>query len=381
MKAKKMLTRLFVILFVFSLVSCQDDEEEIKEIAPETAKVEVRNASQEINVELNKVMSIPSMQSLSYLSGLMDMAWQKKIQLTLFQSGKLHLAKIKDNFRLDASGNRNATEVGDYGIYTFNFELGDFELTEASTTQLQLNYPAGEQAHSMQQNNAVFVLDNLVYTHITYTETWYDAWDEAWVTDTYEEDVPTNADLSLSVDGAALMSGNYHSELSNDGTPTKVNANLTSAPYQFQVELNGSGTNYNSKLSFKEGNTELMGYNLDIIYSSDMVDVEKLSGTYVVSPLKVQGSMNMAAIEARMELIGDEATSADVEYLNTQLAMELHHTGLNAKLGDIKFKLFVDQEYDESYPELAVFYTDGSSDWLYEITGENGSFKRVKPRR
>jgi len=381
MKTKKVLTRLFVILFVFSFVSCKDNKEEIKEIAPETAKVELRNATQEINLEMSKVMGTPSMQTISYLSGLMDEDWGRKMQKTLFQSGKLHLAKIKDNFRLDASGNRNATEVGDFGIYTYNFDFDGFELTSTSTTQLQLNFPAGEQAHSLQQNNAVFMLGNLEYTSITYTETWWDEWNETWVTDTYEEEVPTNADLSLKVDGISIMSGSYHSELSSDGTPTSVNASVTSAPYQFQMSLNGSGTNYSSSLSFKEGSTELMGYNLDINYSSNLEDVDKLSGNYTVSPLKAQGTMNMANIETRMELIGDEATNGDIDYLNTQLAVVLHHTVLNADLGDIMFKLFVDQDYDESYPELAIVYSDGSFDWLYAIMGENGSYKRVKPRR
>ena len=381
MKTKKVLTRLFVILFVFSFVSCKDNKEEIKEIAPETAKVELRNATQEINLEMSKVMGTPSMQTISYLSGLMDEDWGRKMQKTLFQSGKLHLAKIKDNFRLDASGNRNATEVGDFGIYTYNFDFDGFELTSTSTTQLQLNFPAGEQAHSLQQNNAVFMLGNLEYTSITYTETWWDEWNETWVTDTYEEEVPTNADLSLKVDGISIMSGSYHSELSSDGTPTSVNASVTSAPYQFQMSLNGSGTNYSSSLSFKEGSTELMGYNLDINYSSNLEDVDKLSGNYTVSPLKAQGTMNMANIATRMELIGDEATNGDIDYLNTQLAVVLHHTVLNADLGDIMFKLFVDQDYDESYPELAIVYSDGSFDWLYAIMGENGSYKRVKPRR
>lgn len=381
MKTKKILLRIFALYFVFSFISCQDDKEEPKEIAPETAKVELRNASQEINVEMDKMMNTVSMQSLSFLSELMDAGWEKKVHIILFQSGKLHLAKIKDNFRKDATGNRNVSEVGEYGIYDYNFDMDDFVLTSESSTQLQLNYPANEQAYSMMQNNAVFVLDNLEYTTITYTETWYDEWDEQWVTETYVEEVPTNANMSLTVDGNATMSGNYQSELSDNGTPTAISASVTSAPYQYQMGLSGSGSNYNSSLSFKEGNTELMGYSIDVTYSADLIDVEKLSGYYNVSPLKVQGSMNVANIETRTELIGYEATAADIDYLNTQHTLELYHSGLDAKLGDIKFMFYVEEEYNEAYAELAVVYSDGSFDWLYEVIGENGSFKRVKPRR
>ena len=381
MKTRTILMRLFAVFFVFSLISCENDKEESKDLEPEKAKVEFRNATQEINVDIDKMMNTVSMESLSYLSELMEADWGKKLQITLFQSGKLHLAKVKDNFRLDASGNRDEIEVGDYGIYTFNFDTDEFQLTESSTSELKLIFPANEQAYVLRENNAEFLLGNLEYSHITYTETWWDDWDEVWVTETYEEEIPTNADMSLSVDGNSEMSGNYHSELTQDGIPTAVNASLTSAPYQFQMGLNGSGVNYTSSLSFTEGTTELMGYNWDITYSSDLSDIQTVSGYYNVSPLKIQGSMNYAAIEARTELIEDNATSADIDYLNTQLDMELHHTGLNAKIGDIEFRLYVDEEWDESYPELAVVYSDGTFEWLYEVIGENGGFKRVKQRR
>ncbi len=117
----------------------------------------------------------------------------------------------------------------------------------------------------------------------------------------------------------------------------------------------------------------MMGYSIDVTYSADLIDVEKLSGYYNVSPLKVQGSMNVANIETRTELIGYEATAADIDYLNTQHTLELYHSGLDAKLGDIKFMLYVEEEYNEAYAELAVVYSDGSFDWLYEVIGENGS--------
>lgn len=381
MKTKRNLM-LFALFFVFALISCEDDKEEsTKEIKPATAKVEFRNAAQEINADLDKMMNTLPMQSLSYLSDLLDGDWEEKLKVSLFQSGKIHLAKVRDNFRLDASGNRDEIEVGDFGVYTFNFYLDEFQLTETSTTLLKIIYPANEQAYALKQNNAEFLLNNLKYTMITYTETWWDDWDEVWVTETYEEQVPTNAEISLSVDGIIGMSGKYNSVVSENGTPTAVTANLTSAPYQFQMGLSGSGSNYTTSLSLKESNKELMGYNLNITYSSDLIDVQKLSGYYNVSPLKIQGSMNYAAIEERTAKIIDNATSADIDYLNTQLDMELHHTGLNAKLGDIEFRLYVDTDYDESYPELAVVYSDGSYEWLYEVIGEFGDFKRMKQRR
>jgi hypothetical protein len=183
------------------------------------------------------------------------------------------------------------------------------------------------------------------------------------------------------VDGNIELSGNYHSVITENGNPTSMNASLTSNPYQFNAAFGGSGTNYTATQSLKEDNKELMGYSLNVTYSADMIDVIKLSGYYSVSPLKVQGSMNYAAIEERTTMMIDDATTADINYLNTQLDMDLYHSVLNTKLGDVEFRLFVDTEYDETYPELAVVYSDGTYEWLFEVLGENGSFKKVKQRK
>jgi hypothetical protein len=92
------------IFFVVALNSCEDDKDDVKEMKPETARVEFRNATQEINVDLDKMMNTVSMQSMSYLSDLLDADWEKKLKVSLFQSGKVHLAKVRDNFRPDTSG-------------------------------------------------------------------------------------------------------------------------------------------------------------------------------------------------------------------------------------------------------------------------------------
>lgn len=383
MKTTTKLMWLLAAVLILSLNSCKKDKEDAKPLEPAKAKVEFRNAANEINVGMDKMMKIESMQTINYLSELMDSDWGKKIQKTLFQSGKLHLAKVKDNFRLNASGTRDEVEVGDYGIYAYDFDLEEFQLTGASTTQLKLSYPADDKAYALKKNNAELLLDKLEYTTITYTETWYNEWEEIWETEEYEEMVPTNIDLSLKVDGKSQISANYHSTLAENGMPTAVNVSITSAPYQFQMKLSGSGTKYNSSLSLKEGGATVMDYNWDIIYSSDMSNIEKVSGYYIASPLKIKGSLNVAAIEAREELIddNDNATIEDIDYLNKQMDLELVQTGLNAKIGDIMFKLYNEQGYDYSHAELAVVYSDGTYEWIEDVLDDMGGFRRVRQKR
>jgi hypothetical protein len=110
-----------------------------------------------------------------------------------------------------------------------------------------------------------------------------------------------------------------------------------------------------------------------------MEGVEKFSGNYTVSPLKVQGWINVAAIEDHMETVEDNGGSYNLTYLNSQLDMELIHVALNAKIGDIEFRMFTNTEYNETYPVLAVVYSDGTYEWLDTIVDDGSlKFRKVK---
>jgi hypothetical protein len=293
--------------------------------------------------------------------------WKSTVHSLIFNNGKTHLHAVKEAFR---PASRSANEVGDYGVYEFNFDTDVFELVQSSTTMLKFIYPSDEAAYAAQQNNAEFVADNLQYLTIVYEETYWDEWSQTWVTETYEEYLPTNAVVSLKVDTATLMSATYSASYTENGNPQSISANITAAPYSFSMSFSGSGTAYNTMLSFKENTTEMMGYDLDVNYTSDMSDVEKVTGYYVVAPLKIDGWMNYAAINNHMIEIEDNGGEYDLVFLNTQLSMQLIHTGLNAKIGDLQFKLYHDTEYDEYAPMLCVVYSDGTYEWLEDIMGE-----------
>lgn len=369
MRTKTIFLQLLALLFLFSVSSCTKDDDEVKGLDPEKAKLEFNNATQEITVEIGEMMSTVSVQSLSFLSGLMDADFQQKMKVVLFQSGKVSLTNFKNSFRFDESGNRKVSEVGDYGIYTYNFETYQFDLTGTSTTLLKLLYPASEEAYGMQQNNAEFLLDNLEYTTINYTEDGYE----------WEEVVPTKAELSLKVDGNSEMTGSYRSTLSENGIPTSVTANVTTAPYQMQMDLNGSGRNFASNLSVKKNNNLIVGYTTDITYTADMEDVEKISGNYTAAPLKVEGWMNYAAIENHMDN-AEETGNYDLAFLNNQLDMKMLHTGLDAKIGDIEFREYT--YYGETWPALAIIFSEKEGDFQFlEDFMDEGLYKNRFQRR
>lgn len=379
MKTRHLAGFLLVATLIFSPGCDKDKDDKPKEITATEAKTELRNASQSISTDMTEMMNTPAMVSLDFLATLMDNEdWKSNVKNLAFNSGKLHLAKVKSAFRKSAA-ERGENEIGDYGVYQFNFVIDEFELVQSSTTKLEILFPADEAAYYSEQNNAELLVDNLTYKTITYTDTYWDDWEQMWVTETYEEVIPLSASVSLKIDGTSLLSMTYAATYDNSGVPTSTTASMTMAPYEFTASFSGSGTNFSTILSFKMSGNVLMAYDVAVVYTSDMEGVEKFSGSYTVSPLKVQGWINVAAIEDHMETVEDDGGSYNLTFLNSQLDMELIHVALNAKIGDIEFRMFTDTEWDETYPVLAVIYSDGTYEWLDTIVDDGSlKFRKVK---
>lgn len=379
MKPKHLAGILLLATMFFSHGCKKDKDDKPKEITATEAKTELRNASQTISADMTEMMDTPAMVSLDFLATLMDNGdWKSSVKNLAFNSGKLHLSKVKSAFRKNAA-DRGENEVGDYGVYRFNFVIDDFELVQSSTTKLEIIFPADEAAYYSQQNNAELLVDNLTYKTITYTDTYWDDWNQTWVTETYEEVIPLTANASLEIDGSILLTMTYAATYDDSGFPTSMSAGMIMAPYELTTSFSGSGTNYNTLLTFKQGGNVLIAYDVALVYTSDMEGIQKFSGSYTVSPLKIQGWINVSAIEEHMETVENNQGSYNLTYLNSQLDMELVHVALNAKIGDIEFRMFTDTEWNETYPVLAVIYSDGTYEWLDTIVDDGSlKFRKVK---
>ena len=378
MKKRHLAGFMLVAAMIFSPGCNKDKDDKVKELSASDAKTELRNASQSINTDMSVLMNTPAMVSLDFLAVLMEEDdWKSNLKTMVFNSGKPHLAKIRSAFR--KNGERGNSEVGDYGVYRFNFLIDDFELVQSSTTKLEIIFPATEAAYAAQQNNAALLVDNLSYKTITYSETYWDDWNQIWVTETYEELIPLSANVSLKIDGAGQLTMTYTATYDNSGYPTSMNAGMSMPPYEFSTGFSGSGKNFNTTLSFKESGEDVMAYDIALVYTSDMEGVEKFTGNYTVLPLKIEGWINVGAIEQYMESVDETSGSYDLDYLNSQLDMQLIHVTLNAKIGKIEFRMFTDYEYNETYPVLAVVYADGTHEWLDAFV-DDGSLKFRKAK-
>lgn len=356
-----MKTRILFSFFVFSLIlmviSCKKSSTTDNSITPEEAKVEMRAASQQLTTEMNTLMQIPAVVTLQYLSTLTSAAAMKStVEAVKGDPSNLYYHKVKEIFR--SAYHVKSTQIdflANPGIYQFNFQTDEFDLIEPSTNLIKMIFPANQQAYTNQLLNAELTADNLQFT----------------------DSIPTNANLALKIDLVTVMTGTYNCTISSSGTPTAITLNLTMAPYTLQMNFSGSGINYTSTMSLKLNNVEILGYNMNLKYTSDMTNVEKVSGNLLMPPLKFEGWVNAQAMQIAL---ADSVTRNDVAYLNTQMSVLVFQTVLDVQLGSLAFKLFTVPETGKQSPQIAMVYSDGTWEWLANILNGTGT-KSISKRR
>ena len=347
---------MFFAFYLLVMVSSCKKESSDNTVTPEQAKVEMRAAAQQLTTEMNAMMSTPAMVTLQFLSTLTSNgALKATLEATKVNPAKLTLhefyAMLRNGQRLKST---QADFLGSPGIYQFNFQTTVFDFIEPNPTLIKLIFPANELAYTNQLLNAELVANNLQFS---------------------PDSMPTNADLTMKIDLAVVMTGTYITTFSG-GVPTSASISLIMAPYQIQLDFSGSGVNYASTLSMKLNSQEIMGYTMAMKYASDMKSVEQISGSVRMPPIRFDGWVNAQAMIVAMS---DSTKRLDVAYLNSQMGVVVVQTSDDAQLGTLAFKLYTDPETGIKSPQVAVVYSDGSWEWLADIlsgSGTKSSFTR-----
>ena len=365
---KKFSLRAILMLFFAcaTLVSCNlfnGSNSDPEPMAAADAKVEIRAANQKISDNMDAMLQANGFSELNYFMTIMTGGEELTLSTTKIFKEPFTYTKALNLFREDKNlKSLQLEDNGFYGIFEYDFELDGFVMVEESNSVLQFSYPADETAYTNQTNNCTLKIYDLEFDMIkSYTEEYN------WETGEYEnveteEEIPVNANVTLTVDGTTQLSAEYHAEYTEDGLPTVMSISLTSDNYEFAMSFSGSATSYNTKLSQKLDGEEMMGYDLDVTYTSDMETVQKIEGYYLASPIKFEGSVNAFAIESAS--MND--TEPDLDYLNEQLDIEVIQVELNGIIGHLEYKFFED-EYGYNELSLVIVYEDGTYDLLSDV--------------
>ena len=353
---RRLLQNLTILIVVSLLlpVACSKDKEE-KELSPEEAKIELRAASQEITLTTTNVMEMPAVSTMMFLMLLTDFDdFDIEFKSMLSDPGNYRLPEISQLLRdneLPLKKLQNKSFLEDpqnTGIYTFNFQTEEFDLTSTNVNYLQVIFPANETAFDQENNNAALTISNMEFETVTYSDGW----------DTWEEEVPTRMDILLVIDSDEVLTCEYTAAFNSEGTPTSMSVNIGMAPYEFTMTLAGSGVNYNSTIMFTGNNAVIFNSSLDLKYNSGSDEIDHISGFIHFPPLRFDGSVNIAMIEECDE---------NIACLNQYIDVRVKHTKLNMVLGHLEFRVYDDPYWEEEYAMPVIVYQDDSWEFLHEI--------------
>jgi hypothetical protein len=374
-----------ILLLMFFIVSCDllpeglrpdswlPDLGEEKVLTAEEAKVEIRSANQDLTVSRENMLQTKGFSSLMYFSELMESedAYAMKsaeFKVTWFKQG-LSYSNVFNYFRGNNSlkSAKVVEEEGMYGYFVYNFSTGTFDLASESNNTLEFIYPADDAAKYSQQNNAQMTITNLQFEEIISYEDVYDYNSGTYVQEETTEQVPINADVVLKIDNSIELTADYKASYSNEGMPLTMDCDLESDGYKMKVEHREKALAYTAKVSVVMDSETLIDANMDVTYNADKSAVKTYKGYSIMNPLKFEGTVNAEAIENYTDEYEDAGTEPDLNFMNSQIDVEVFLYEDNAKIGYLAYYMYYDAEYGESVPALAIVYDDGTYEWLDEV--------------
>lgn len=348
MKSKVILLVIMAIAASMLLVACKD---EIEEYPVEDAKVEIRSASQQIQNNMDELMATEAATSLNSLMNLLSVPenWKSSLQFPQSPLKQFNIAGIGRFLRHNFPTNITTKNSDEGGLFVYDFDSLYFILVEP-IDDLVFRFPSDDLAHANRENNAELRIADLQIVEIEYTDEYGG---------TYYEPVPVNAVVTLKVDNQTVMTLDYNATFNNEGLPTSMAIDLHMAPYRFILSFSGSGVTYTSSMSIRKGDEKLLGYNLTITYSANFEQIHTVSGTADLVPLRLSGHIQPESLE--------DCPENDINCLNNNVDLQLIHAGDNKIIGNIEFRLYYDEEWEETYPVPVIVYSDGTWEYLFLI--------------
>lgn len=347
---------------------------EVKTLTTDEAKVEIRSANQELISMKESMTESPGISSLMYLSDLMGLNEDVDMKSAHFNQRmfkqRITYSSVYNLFRKQYALKSAPIDDEDdmmLGVLEYNFETQSFDLIEDSEDMLQIYYPADDMAMAGQSNNAILTISDYQYTEVRSTEEEYDYMSGEYVEVETTETVPVKAKISLSIDNAEKVSGDYQASYNADGLPLSLSSNLESPEYVIKLDYKSKGSGYEASGSMKENGEIVMEFEDLVVYNSDKTSASTIEGYLQSGPLKFNGTINAENIDTYTQSTDESGAEPDLDYMNQQIAVDVLLVDGSSKIGHLAYFMKYDSSYDSSSPELAIVYEDGTYDWLTDV--------------
>ncbi len=326
------------------------DKEEF--LPSEEARIEVRAANKKITSSMEEIKNTPSIKALDYLTELLGADSSLKRTTTsdsvnIYHNYFLPVHTLAKEGFLQAFSQKTIAEKR--GLFRFNFITSTFDLIDLDVNYLRYLFPSNKTDRDSLKITAAFTIKDVEYVERT----------------VISDHVPMSKQLisnfhaSIFLHKQTQLTYHYQSTYNESGISTYADIDMNLSPYRFQMSLTGSGRNYYSYTSMVMNGHPLMSYSVNIRRAADSDEVEKVSGSFHLSPLEWDGSFHRGKMKACEE--------HDLSCINNNLNMVLMHTRLNRKIGTLAVRSYYDSISNREYHELILLYEDGSMDALPDI--------------
>lgn len=347
-----------LICFSFVCLSACTLAEKDDPLSADEAKMEIRAASQTISSNMDELRQTQAMQTMGYLIDLLSVhedgkSFTGSVVSEVTPCRLLSTSQMIADIFLFGKDRNNLHEC--FGTYRYNFNTSAFDLVDGNVNYMHYIFPSNESTRIQKDLNASWKVENMKFTTIFMANDQVD----------YEEDLLTNANAALVVDNKTILSLEYEAAYNEYGMPTSIELAIIMSPYQLRMSLGGSGQNYSSTMSVRQGGNNMMSYSFSIRYNSEKDDADRISGYLEVHPLRFEGSFNQAGLTG--------CDDADMTCRNNNTDILLKHAVINKKIGQLEYRMASEADCDDQCVNLHVVYEDGSSE-PFSVIFDPGAF-------
>ncbi|MEO9482334.1 MAG: hypothetical protein ABJG47_02770 [Ekhidna sp.] len=339
---KKLLFASMCILIVLS--SCQDEnEEQSVELTPDEARELVENTGTQLSGDVVSLVESGGVKELMHIANLLSendvvIGGRKSQKNWTKERLEIIVKYFVDGPSARAGSDAPTTLEEIKGLYTWNFELQDFDFEESEF--FIVVFPT----EGSQVNDAEFRITTLEYVTIT-------EMDGGVLIS--ELTAPSEINAFLKVDDVTLVELDYTVNWVSSGFPEKANVTLFIHPFGFSINFDDTFPTTASLLaSISIDNENIIGIDLDVTYENESKEnPNAIEGNVQYRGLKIEGNVDLTKI-------GEDGDPND--FVNLTLISEEN------AVGDIVFVLTEDEDGFKEYLPY-VQHSDGTQQNLEDI--------------
>ncbi len=337
------------IIPLFLAVSCSKDDENDPLTKSEAVEI-LSSTSEQMTSTMDEVMQTEAMKAMDYFDLLYgdtqnpDIELKQTAQKLILVAGQPSLTKQFPTIQKAAKEEVTDTPFGNYGTYTWNFTLLDWDYVAEPTDVLVFNFPSD---NTQDENNAELVLSN-VSTIVS-----------------QEDEVLTSINIALDVNEVNALTVSYALTLDAENNFEDLSLTIDMPPFFLSASIsftnNNAGVLLQLSHQFKKEGISIMSSSIQAQFAEFEIPniFQEDDGTEPVEddfsmPLAVEGFIQMGSVKATLDLdiysYLQAPSPQDVdEYANDNLKIKIYKYPAGNSIAYVKWHYNITEDILEAF--------------------------------